>query len=300
MWFIARYLLERLRLAIATVLRLDRTITVGARPMLVPSTHRLPMYQALTPTYDHYAAWELAALCADADSPLLIDVGANIGDTALLAVDAVPNIRVLSVEGDPKFLRYLRKNVQSISDQVDVIDSFVMPSTTINSGLHYRSDGSTGGFAHQTYADCENGAKAGRSLSTGALLSRTAGFDLVVWKSDTDGLDISLLLADWDAVNVRCGVIWFEFDPNLDVEKGRRIEELTQRLAASNRLCRVFDNYGRWMCDIPAAAVESVLGGLASWLRAPGIPGRTAYFDVWAIDEWLVARAASQPRTSPD
>ena len=118
--------------------------------------------------------------------------------------------------------------------------------------MRFASDGSTGGFrpdaASQPAAD----------LTVAELLASVDG-DVVVWKSDTDGLDVALLADAWPVLDARCAVVWFELDPALDVEHGRRIPELMADIARSGRTALVYDNTGRFVARLPAT--DSTRGG---------------------------------------
>lgn len=223
------------------------------------------------PTYDTYAAPLLAGICAPFERPVLVDIGANVGDTVLMATSAVPQLAVIAVEGDPGFLAYLERNIRPVADRVRVVDAFV---ATVSTGpLTYSSDGSTGGFRATRDGDSSPG------VAVADLMDQSTA-DLIVWKSDTDGLDVTILLENWSLIDERCGVIWFELDPALDVEQGRRIPELLAHIAAAGRSCVVFDNMGVFAAQIEAHAVVDVLAALLASRHERGV----AYYDVWAYD----------------
>ena len=281
--FVIRTLIERLRLRMHRLLRIERTIRVGGRSLKLPPGHRLPMYQAITPTYDRYAAPLLASLCRGASLPVLVDIGANVGDTAALALEAVPNIRVIAVEGDKTFVSYLRRNMAGQESRVEIVPKFV--ESPLHHELEFRTDGSTGRFVAAA-----QGGERYDSIAIDALISRAGPADLILLKSDTDGLDIDLLLSGWDAINGVCGVIWFEFDVTLDIASGAHVPELAARIAASKRTCRVIDNLGRHMFDVGPADVVSILTGLSRWFMAHRRPGDIAYIDIWAVTPELVEK----------
>jgi hypothetical protein len=132
-------------------------------------------------------------------------------------------------------------------------------------------------------------------VSVEDLLERAGTHDLVIWKSDTDGLDLPIIDAAWSEIDARCDVVWFELDPFLDTEGGARLPHLADQIAASDRIVTVFDNIGRRMLTVEAAAAGDVLTGLSRWLAEPGTPGETAYFDVWAVSARLAQRSPADP-----
>lgn len=276
--FYVRSAIGRALVAIRAMIGRDRAYRIGQYPVVLPAAHKLPWFQRVFPTYDRYASDLLESLCHEAHSPLMVDIGANVGDTALLALDAVHNISVVSVEGDKTFLVYLRKNTAQVEARVTIIPSFLeMPNKP---GLAYHTDGSTGGFAVGDAAVAEADVS---TVSADEVLSHCGGHDLVIWKTDTDGLDVSLLLSSWRAIDLACHVVWFELDPVLDVEEGRHVIDLAQAIAASGRTALIFDNTGRHMMTVEPAGVVAALSGLTRWLVGPGNPGQVTYLDVWAV-----------------
>lgn len=285
--FYSRSTAHAVRSAARSRIGRDRRYRIGRYDVMLPAGHRLPWFQSVFPAYDRYAAPLLRDLCRGASAPLLIDVGANVGDTTLLALDAVPDLGVVAVEGDASFLDYLRRNTQQVAAQVEVVDSFVEVDSL--DGLAYRGGPSTGGFVA---GPAESTAPM---VSVVELLGRAAGHDLVIWKSDTDGLDLPILDRSWAEIDQACDVVWFELDPFLDTEAGARLPHLVAQLAASDRVVLVYDNAGRRMLTVPAASAPDVLRGLTHWLSEPTIPGETAYFDVWAVSSRLARRSEADP-----
>lgn len=253
----------------------DQQYAIAGFPVTLPPGHRLPWYQDIHPTYDRYAAEVLREVCAESSRPLLVDVGANVGDTALLALRAVPPIHVLAVEGDPYFLGYLRRNTAQVVGRVTVIPAFVQAGD--RDRLEYRTDGSTGGFVRSASGVATPG------ISAAELLQQTDGHDLVIWKSDTDGLDVTLLIENWDSITDRCSVLWFELHPGLDVDRGRRVPDLVDLLRGIEGTLTIFDNLGQRMLSGPASCVAPQLTELDAWLRGTAGRGAPPYVDVWVV-----------------
>ena len=89
----------------------EQTLVIGDHTLVLPPEHDLPFYQRRDPTYDAYAIEVLAGIAGAAGRTLVVDLGANVGDTALAALAASPLIDVTAVEGDPRFVTYLRRNL---------------------------------------------------------------------------------------------------------------------------------------------------------------------------------------------
>lgn len=167
----------------------------------------------------------------------MVDIGGNVGDTAVLALAAASNLRVISVEGSPYFLKYLTRNVASVGPRAQVVEGFVGPIANLS---RYSRNGGTGGFQRNVSESAES-MDVSKWISVPELLARAQG-DLVVWKTDTDGIDIHLVSEYWDDIVKRCDVIWMEFDPVGTLGPPQDIESLMGQIAASRRELHVYDN----------------------------------------------------------
>ena len=96
----------------------EQTHQIGGHDVVLPPSHDLPFYQRRDPTYDSYAIPVLAHLAASTSRMMVVDLGANVGDTAVAALSAADNIDVIAVEGDDTFLSYLRRNVEELRQPV--------------------------------------------------------------------------------------------------------------------------------------------------------------------------------------
>lgn len=77
------------------------------------SSHHLPQILSGLPNFGRNLAEIVKAL--EAKEPHVIDVGANIGDTAILLARFAPGAKVLCIEGDSRFLSDLKCNTAQIS-----------------------------------------------------------------------------------------------------------------------------------------------------------------------------------------
>ncbi|HET7735951.1 MAG TPA: FkbM family methyltransferase [Nocardioidaceae bacterium] len=177
----------------------------------MPRSHMLPVYARLRPTYGQNLV-ELAAGLKDAapDEPLLVmDVGANIGDSALQMI-ARTDAHVLCVEGDPYWVRYLRRNVGSTPGVV-VEEVLLAPDDAdLSDASPVRVHGTT------RFVTDASGERAQPVVTASTLRRRHPEFDgLRLLKSDTDGFDPVLVPAVARAWQDARPVLFFEFDPVL-------------------------------------------------------------------------------------
>lgn len=251
---------------------------IAGHTVTLPPDHNLPFYQRRDPTYDRYAEGLVAQIAQTAERVVVIDLGANVGDTAVAMLGTADNTRVISVEGHAPFVEYLRRNTAPFGDRVEVVEKFVGPIA--GARLSYAVDGSTGGFGVGG-----DGTATVHWVTPKELLERTAPDDLVVWKSDVDGFDIHILADHWQVLQDRCAALWFEFDPSGTLGDPADVARLIELVADSGRNVLIYDNLGRRMLTATSGqSARDALVGLTAWLSHQRTGFLTVpYLDVWAV-----------------
>jgi FkbM family methyltransferase len=235
----------------------------------MPWSHRLPDYVAVCPDYGQNLV-ELAALLSPPGSaePLhVLDVGANIGDSAKQILDQV-DARVLAVEADPYYLDYLRRNV---GDRADVTIAPVLLTTASDSEREW-SPSRRGGTTHFRERDASAPApaveEAKQSLSISRIRGEYPAFDSVrLIKSDTDGYDTRL-------------IPFFEYDPALTSSvSGSRAEQVWSELSELG-----YDRVGFWANDgLALASVPCEGAGEVGTALLTAADRRVDYLDAVAV-----------------
>ena len=256
----------------------DYSYTVGAYALTLPATHQLPAHQGWAPLYDRYFTPFFGLISESELEVTLIDIGANVGDTAAAVLTSAPRCSVICVEGSSVFLHYLRQNFEG-HPGVEIVDAFVVPH---EGAWEQVNDGSTG---HLMLAG--GGRPVGRTISIEALLEQARTEGLVVWKSDTDGFDVALLSSGFHLVTARCDVVWFELDPYLHRTPQTEIAELLSSIGDLDGWEVVIaDNLGHVMAVVEAHEARRLLTQLTRWLdvqRRRGVR-RVSYLDVWLVN----------------
>jgi FkbM family methyltransferase len=253
---------------------------VAGQSLVLPPDHDLPFYQRRDPTYDAYAEALVAELAAGAERLLVVDLGANVGDTAVTCLGAAPNVDVIAVEGSAGFVPWLERNTRAYGERCRVVPSFVGPIAGVTDRGYITTGTSTGRFASST----EAGESVSEFVSPEELLSSVDDYDHVIWKSDIDGLDIHVLVQHWDVIDGRSDTLWFEFDPPATLGDLGDIARLVELLAASNRRVDAYDNLGRRIVSLePGSPVATGLRSLVGWLHQQRFGHITVpYLDLWA------------------
>jgi FkbM family methyltransferase len=186
------------RLGSRTVVRKVQGVNLS-----MPWSHRLPDYAARDGRYGQNLV-DLAALLAEDDELTVLDVGANIGDSAVQILHAADG-RVLCVEADPFYLRYLHLNADP-DPRITVVEALLAPGASQDAASAVRVGGTTR-FAEGVAAD------AMPVVAVTALRELHPEFDrLRLVKSDTDGYDTTLIAAIAETWSDASPVLFFEYD----------------------------------------------------------------------------------------
>jgi FkbM family methyltransferase len=174
--------------------------------MVLPWSHRLPDYATWGPRYGQNLV-DVARLLAERGSLTVLDVGANVGDSALQILHAA-DARVLCVEGDRAYLTFLHRNVDA-DERVTVVEVLLTPEDQESGRTAVRTGGTT------RFVD-GRGEDAMPTVSAARLRAEHPEFaDLRLVKSDTDGYDVELVPAIAEAWADARPVLFFEYDPYL-------------------------------------------------------------------------------------
>jgi FkbM family methyltransferase len=242
--------------------------------LAMPWSHRLPDNARYNPNYGQNLV-DLSVGLGEVDKPLgVIDVGANIGDSAaqiLAKVDAC----VLCVEADSDYLPYLERNVGS--DNRCVIEfGLLVTDAAEASGLGAVRKGGTTHFAQGS----AGGAAA--ALAVAELPVRHSELPPIrLIKSDTDGYDTTLIPPLARAYANSRPVLFFEYDPSLTRKVGKRDPDAVwaELRAAGYSYVGIWNNLGKPIQVLPIDEVPAQ----AAVLDKPFVKRGYHYWDVAVV-----------------
>ena len=148
---------------------------------------------------------------------VVVDVGAAVGDTALLLKERCPRLRgIVCIDADPEFLRYLRANLGDDPD-VEIIDA-----------LLGREKGSAGALVrtHRGSASA-TGPQMLDSVTLDSIVrtSQLAQEGVHVLKVDVDGYDGAVLAGARVLLKEQSPTVLFEWHPPLYIRAGNDVVE---------------------------------------------------------------------------
>lgn len=260
------------------VRRVDRTLRphkamrrrVHGVELEMPRAHRLPDYVSRYPAYGLNLV-HLAEVLGKGAAPVkVVDVGANIGDSALQILH-VTDARVLCVEGDQYWVDYLQRNVAA--DPRVSVEPSLLSYDPVASYSPVRAAGTTR-------------FEQGPSVETAASLTATElrvkhmdKFDDVdLIKSDTDGYDTRLVPALARAWQESRPTLFLEFDPALSLAAGDPdpASVWSELAALGYGMASVWDNLGGLLGE--STTEDLALGG--ERLAHDIASGKYHYWDV--------------------
>ena len=239
--------------------------------LVLPWSHRLPDYAGPGSIYGQNLV-ELASLLAESAPPLtVLDVGANVGDSALQILNATDG-RVLCIEADKFYLDFLHRNVDH-DDRITVVESLLAVDEAAAATTAVRVGGTTR-FVKGAEPDAMPSV-----TPTGLRQEYPAFSELRLVKSDTDGYDVALIPAIAEAWADARPVLFFEYDPYLariagydPVAVWSRLEELGYREAV------VWNHAGALLGRLTSAELPARSRQLDDFPARR--PGRRIYWDV--------------------
>lgn len=166
-------------------------IKCGAFELQSPRNHMLVGIEKVQPYRDLCVGIVAKFVSEKYPDGTIIDIGANIGDTAAL-IATYSKSKLILVEASDYFFEILARNVKQFPNEVVLKKTLISSGEAVSGSLHYR-----GGTAY--FHASENGEA---KIKT-ERLADVADSNTHFVKVDTDGFDVGILSAslDWLAAN---------------------------------------------------------------------------------------------------
>ena len=240
--------------------------------MSLPWAHRLPDYAAHHPHYGQNLVALAAFLARSNPALVMIDIGANIGDSTLQVLSKAPRASILCVEADEYWMPFLRKNVSAypgVKIAPCLLRTEEMPVTLVP----VRRWGTS------RYVQAKESRHDVLALSPDELrrsFPEFAGCQLI--KCDVDGFDTTLIPALAAAWSPALPVLFFEYDPALTRRAGFAATDVWKKLQVLGyQSVAAWDNFGR---HVGRYDTESIGEESALLLEGPHGTGSYQYWDV--------------------
>jgi len=218
----------------------DQRLQIGSIQILLPSYHKLPKLKATYPKYDQFLPF-----LADEfpDDGIVIDIGANCGDTFASIAIVNPNLKQVVVEPDSEFLKYLHINIGIIKKRYPELEVSVISKAILRAHKPFRLVGSSGTKS----MDFDQSSEIIPSQTLDDVLSEVEVAKVCLVKVDVDGFDFEVLLSGLRSLaNLKEALIYFEMDvSDLDQFEGY-LELHGALLEIGYSQWYLFDNFGNF------------------------------------------------------
>ena len=240
----------------------------------LPPGHKLPFNQLSYKLYDKKII-QITKYIYDKMRGTCIDIGANIGDTAV-AIRASSNMPIICVEGDAEFYQYLDKNTVGLSD-IKIVKSFIGGEQKDIKG-HYVKEAGTGKFIKN-----DSDVTSTSFITISNLLSdlNINASDVSLIKSDTDGFDFDIILGSLNFVTAQKTSLFFEYEVNSHESHVKSLEVI-DALSKNGYKFIVYDNYGNFYSSVTSDFINRFVEINAYIKSGNSNGGGICYVDVFA------------------
>jgi FkbM family methyltransferase len=226
---------DKLLRLLKTLIFKSTTYQIGKYTIQIPTTATLPIYQKTFPLYDRF----LPVLANNLDSKgIIIDVGANVGDTLVGMIQQCENT-FICIEPSNLFFKYLKKNTQRLNakdaERVELVQKLV--GTGDFSGELHES----GSTAHIVYSQEMIPGEVTHIRLDDVVQNHD---NIILIKSDVDGFDFDVIKSADKILLESEPVLFFENDIEYDFQR-EEFDKLYDFLQSRGyHHIYIFDNFG--------------------------------------------------------
>lgn len=258
----------------------DQLLDVQGLPIALPADHLLPRYQREHPLYDRFLP-ELARQLAPGS--LVIDVGANCGDTVAALCQAQPSLHHLCVEPDAAFHRYLAHNTRRLEQAHPGVQIELVRALVGQPGQHAILTGSGGSKHAILQAAALHAQPPENQLSTETLdaivarSTRSASLPISLIKSDVDGHDHDVLASASGLIAHHAPLLYFECQATTHTQLEQYKASVVRLATHGYTTFWLFDNYGNLLLEASEPVQVHQLFDYI-WRQAGAGATRTMYY----------------------
>jgi FkbM family methyltransferase len=240
---------------ITRILRLFRKLlqipvkkTVGNTQLWLPPEHLLPIYKQKYRLYDSFLPVLANRL---PENSIVVDVGANIGDSCKGMYGSNSSLSFVCVEPDTKFFKYLKFNTRKIPKQ----NLFLHKLLVTQSGGSFKLVGKGGTKSMQV----TNQSSIKTSTLDSLCSEISVGSQIGLIKSDVDGFDFDVLLSGRSVISEKQPLVFAEFSFVDGSSLGKYLNLVNFLISAKYTLAFIFRNTGAFECSIDLNKLEDFL-----------------------------------------
>ena len=220
-----------------------RKVIIGSFELSLPAGHNLPIYLHAHKKYDQFLPFFVSFFD---DNEVIIDVGANCGDTLASMVIVKPALKYICIEPDNCFFSFLEKNTQLFKlkfPKLQVLNLNMMVGNLLSSALL----SGKGGTKNMVPSASPSAMKS--SSLDDIVKNDLSGFcdanQIRLIKSDVDGYDWDVLNSGKKIIGENFPFLYFECQVD-NIEQKAHYSDLFLHLKNNEYSWFVlFDNFGQ-------------------------------------------------------
>ena len=221
----------------------DQNLQFESIQIILPSYHKLPKLKARYPKYDQFLPFLAREF---PDDGIVVDVGANCGDTFASIAVINSHLTQVVVEPDIEFLKYLHINICTIKSKYPELKVSVIPKAILRSEKVFGLVGNSGTKS----MDFEETSELIPSQSLDEVLAELDLEKVSLVKVDVDGFDFEVLLSGSAGLSkIKNALIYFE----MDVSNFEQLEGYLELYGALGDIgyshWYLFDNFGNFLFE---------------------------------------------------
>jgi FkbM family methyltransferase len=258
---------------ITRILRLFRKLlqipvrkTVGNTQLWLPPEHLLPIYKQKNRLYDSFLPTLANRL---PKKSIVVDVGANIGDSCKSMYGSNSSLSFICVEPDTKFFKYLKFNTRKIPKGDLTLYKLLVTESRDSFKLVGKGGTKSMKVSNQS------------SIKTTTLDSLCADIDINsqigLIKSDVDGFDFDVLLSGKSVISKKQPLVFAEFS-FIDSSSLSKYLNIVNFLISANYISAyIFKNTGSFECCLDLNQLENFL---RNSVNSSNLFVGVSYFDI--------------------
>ena len=214
--------------------KIDQIIYIDNKKIILPPGHLLSLYESVYPKYDRFLPTVIGKI---KENEVIIDIGANIGDTLFRLLNINTRPYYYCIEADNFFFEYLQKNKKSLD--VNIQNKVILIKTLVGDQLKGNLSETTTGTKSLIESNLGNKSK---KLDDIIMEYKIKNIKLI--KVDVDGFDYNILFSAINELKNNKPDIFFEYMPLNESGKTNylRLIEKMNEIGYSN--WTMLDNYG--------------------------------------------------------
>lgn len=201
--------------------------------------HLLPDYQLIHPFYDKFLPHLVKYL---PENSIVIDVGANVGDTLAGMASNNNRLNYFCIEASKHYFSNLKENTDLLRNQCNDLNVFLCNEFVGNeiNGIRLEGEGGT------KHAVIEGGEIKSRSIYSILSDFNIQSDSVSLLKTDVDGFDWDVIRSSYKSIK-HCPYLYFECEYNNNKQFNSYKEIFIELMKMGYSQFAFFDNFGQYI-----------------------------------------------------